>query len=62
MNRGKKATVVALCVLLLVLGWAAAIFSKTDSDRQQELLEKAQLYLDDEIYVKAVPLLEEAAG
>lgn len=62
MNRGKKATVVALCVLLLVLGWAAAIFSKTDSDRQQELLEKAQLYLNDQIYVKAVPLLEEAAG
>lgn len=62
MNRGKKTIVIALCVLFLAIGWVAAIFSKTDADRQKELLESAQVYLDDEIYIKAVPLLEEAAG
>lgn len=58
----KKILIVVCCVLLLAVGWLAAIFSKTDADRQEELLAAAQAYLDDEIYVKAVPLLEEAAG
>lgn len=62
MNRGKKAIIIAFCVLFLAVGWVAAIFSKTDADRQKELLERAQVYLDDDIYIKAVPLLEEAAG
>ena len=62
MNRGKKTLVIVFCLLFLALGWGAAIFSKTDADRQRELLEAAQLYLEDEIYIKAVPLLEEAAG
>lgn len=62
MNRGKKAIIIAFCVLFLAVGWVAAIFSKTDADRQKELLERAQVYLDDDIYLKAVPLLEEAAG
>lgn len=58
----KKSLIVVGCVLLLAVGWLAAVFSKSDADRQRELLAEAQAYLDDEIYVKAVPLLEEAAG
>lgn len=62
MNGLKKILIAGCCVLLLAAGWLAAIFSKSDADRQAELLAAAQAYLDDEIYVKAVPLLEEAAG
>lgn len=62
MNGLKKILIVVCCILLLAVGWLAAIFSKTDADRQKELMAAAQAYLDDEIYVKAVPLLEEAAG
>lgn len=62
MSNLKKILIVLCCVLLLTAGWAAAIFSKTDTDRQRELITAAQIYLDDEIYIKAAPLLEEAAG
>ena len=34
----KKILIVVCCVLLLAVGWLAAIFSKTDADRQEELL------------------------
>ncbi len=62
MNGMKKILIAACCLLLLAAGWLAALFSKTDADKQVELLAVAQSYLDDEIYVKAAPLLEEAAG
>lgn len=62
MSNLKKILIVFCCMLLLTAGWAAAIFSKTDTDRQKELITVAQAYLDDEIYIKAAPLLEEAAG
>ena len=62
MSSLKKILIVLFCVVLLAAGWAAAIFSKTDTDRQRELISAAQAYLEDEIYIKAAPLLEEAAG
>ncbi len=62
MNGMKKILIAACCLLLLAAGWLAALFSKTDADRQAELLAAAQSYLDDGIYVKAAPLLEQAAG
>ena len=58
----KKVLTIVCCVLLLTVGWIAAVFSKSDSAKQKELIQEAQMYLEDEIYVKAVPLLEEAAG
>lgn len=62
MSSLKKILIAVCCLLLLAAGWLAALFSKTDADRQLELLDAAQSYLDDEIYVKAAPLLEEAAN
>lgn len=62
MSSLKKILIVLFCVVLLAAGWAAAIFSKTDTDRQRELISAARAYLEDEIYIKAAPLLEEAAG
>lgn len=57
----KKVMIVGCCVLLLAVGWLTALFSKSDAARQRALMADAQSYLDDEIYVKAVPLLEQAA-
>lgn len=45
----KKILIAACCLLLLAAGWLAALFSKTDADKQVELLAVAQSYLDDEI-------------
>lgn len=50
------------CVVLLLSAWLAVATAKSDSQRQEELLEQANIYLEDELYVRAEPLLEEAAG
>lgn len=50
------------CVLLLGVSWVLALSGKTDAERQEELIASAEKYLEDEIYVYSVPLLEEAAS
>ena len=50
------------CVVLLVISWAVAVTAKSDAQKQLELIQEATAYLNDEIYILAVPLLEEAAG
>ena len=54
--------VVALCVLLLAVSWLAAITAKSDTAKQKELIRQASAYTEDEIYILAEPLLEEAAS
>ena len=58
----KRVLLVAGCVLLLAVSWLTAITAQSDAQRQEELLQQASSYLQDEIYVRAIPLLEEAAG
>lgn len=62
MKRTKRILLGIACVALLVASWAAAITSKSNADRQRELIDEASAYVQDEIYILAVPLLEEAAG
>lgn len=62
MRRGKRILIGIGCVLLLLLSWAAAVTAKSDTQKQAELLAQAAAYTEDEIYILAVPLLEEAAG
>lgn len=50
------------CAVLLAISWFVAISAKTDAQKQIELIESADAYVKDEIYILAVPLLEEAAG
>ena len=50
------------CIVLLALSWMAALTAKSDAKKQVELLQQAKAYIEDEIYVRAIPLLEEAAG
>lgn len=58
----KRILLVAGCVLLLAVSWLIAITAQSDAQRQEELLQQASSYLQDEIYVRAIPLLEEAAS
>ena len=47
---------------MLVVSWAIALSSKSDGQKQAELIAQSEAYMGDKIYVYAVPLLEEAAG
>lgn len=62
MKRTKRILISLACAALLIASWAAAVTAKSDADRQRELIDQAAAYTADEIYVLAVPLLEEAAG
>ena len=62
MKRSKIILLGTVCILVLVLSWLTAITAQTDAERQEELLQQAEAYIKDEIYIRAVPLLEEAAG
>ena len=50
------------CVILLSVSWLLAITAKSDAQRQGELIEKADAYIKDGIYINAVELLEEAVA
>lgn len=62
MKRMKRILLGLACAALLAASWAAAVTSKSNADRQRELIDEAAAYTQDEIYILAVPLLEEAAG
>jgi len=50
------------CCLLLTANWILAVNLKSTSEKQLSLINQAIAMLNDGIYIKAVPLLEEAAG
>lgn len=62
MKYGKRILVAMGCIVLLGLSWMAAITAETDTQRQTKLMAQAAAYVEDEIYIRAVPLLEEAAA
>jgi len=50
------------CILLLLVSWVLAATAKSDADRQLALIYAARENINSGIFVRAVPLLEEAAG
>lgn len=62
MKRGKKLLLALACGALLLVSWGVAITAKSDSQKQAELIQQAEAYLEDEVYIRCVPLLEEAVG
>ena len=60
MKRSKRILIGVACVALLLVSWVIAITAKSDAEKQTELIEQASAYTQDEIYILAVPLLEEA--
>lgn len=62
MKRTQKILLTIACIVLILVAWLAAVTSKSDARKQADLLEKAQVYLEDKAYVRAQPFLEEAVG
>lgn len=60
MKKGRLGTIVILIVVLLAVIWAAALLSTTNAQKQAALIEEAEALLDEKIYLRAQPLLEEA--
>ena len=52
--------IIVCCLAILLISWLIALTTESDEDKQEKLIEQAEAYLDDEIYVLSVPLLEEA--
>ena len=50
------------CLALLLISWFIGMHAKTIVDLQLELMEEAAKYAIDGVYIRAEPLLEEAAG
>ncbi len=60
--QSKKILLAILLAAAAAIVWLAAVTAGSrNSARQDELFQEAQTYIDDQIYVRAVPLLEEAA-
>lgn len=62
MKRTARISIIVGCCVLLAISWLTAITAKTDAQKQQALIAQANAYLEDEIYILTVPVLEEAAG
>jgi len=62
MRNRTRILVSAGCILLLLASWVIVICSKSEAERQLELICQATALMNKGIYVRAVPLLEEAAG
>lgn len=50
------------CFGLLLISWIVATSTESAEDKQTQLLENAQRYMDDEVFIYAEPLLDEAAN
>lgn len=62
MKRTKRLLLGVGCFLLLAVSWLTVVTVKSDARKQMELIEQATAYIEDEIYIKAAALLEEAAS
>ena len=62
MKKSIRIIIGAGCIFLLCLSWVVAANSKTTAEKQLALINEAAALMDNGIYIRAVPLLEEAAG
>lgn len=60
LKRIDKILIIIGCTILVLVSWITVLSSKSDKQKQLELIKEASNYINDEIYVFAVPLLEEA--
>lgn len=62
MKHSKRILITVLCVVILAVSWLTAVTMRSDEERQAELIAAAEAWMADEIYIRAEPLLEEAAS
>ena len=61
-KKGRLGSFIVLIVVLLAVVWASAVFSATNEQKQEKLIAEAEALLQEEIYLRAQPLLEEAVS
>jgi hypothetical protein len=59
---GTRIIIVIACLMLLMVSWIVVVVAKSPAARQMELIGRAAALTEDKVYVRAVPLLEEAIG
>lgn len=62
MKRASRIVLTVGCLLIIIVSWIIVLAAKSNSEKQANLLALASEYLEDEIYIYAAPLLEEAAA
>lgn len=62
MKIGSRILLIIGCAALLAVSWVVAVTAPSEAEKQAALVEQAAAYMEDGIYIRAVPLLEEAAG
>ena len=62
LKRAKRILIGVLCFLLLLASWFISVTAKSTLEKQSELMSRAEDLINEGIYIRAVPLLEEAAG
>lgn len=62
MNKTVRIFIGVGCCALLIVSWIIATNSKSTAEKQLVLIGRAQEMINDGIYIRAAPLLEEAAG
>lgn len=62
MKIGSRILIGIGCAALLAVSWVVAIMAPSETEKQAALVEQAAAYMEDKIYIRAVPLLEDAAG
>lgn len=62
MKVGSRILIGMGCLALLLVSWMITIKTPSNREKQAELVKEAAALMEDEIYIRAVPLLEEAAG
>ena len=62
LKRAKRIIAGFCCLVILLVSWLITVNAKSKLEKQAELIWQAKALMDEGIYVRAVPLLEEAAG
>ncbi|MCL2200615.1 MAG: WG repeat-containing protein [Oscillospiraceae bacterium] len=62
MKKRIRILISAGCVTILAIAWIITIGSASPAQKQLELISQAAVFAQDGLYVRAVPILEEAAG
>ena len=57
-----RALLSLVCLILLTIAWLTVLRAQTSDEKQATLMNKADTYTSDGIYILAAPLLEEATG
>ena len=62
MKRSNRILLGAGCFILIIVSWIVAVRAQTGAEKQLQLMAQAAALIKDEIYINAVPLLEQAAS